>query len=209
MKISISNTRLRKAIYEAYEGKCFYTGQPVAWGDMAIDHVIPKCEGGKDTIYNYVLTSRRLNSQKSARLDRDRVEAVLYIVRLVYARKVLSYLKRHGNSKARQDKRDKKQAQNKWTYDLFKAIGELFYSVLLENGKTSVLHIHKAQKASLETFGVSLPFYVETFLPYDPNLDYCGFRKTEKKRIDMAIESLSKHIQISTDALKKALVAKF
>lgn len=33
---------LRLAIYEAYKGKCFYTGQPVPYQDFEVDHIIPE-----------------------------------------------------------------------------------------------------------------------------------------------------------------------
>ena len=33
---------LRLAIYEAYKGKCFYTGEPVSYLDFEVDHVIPE-----------------------------------------------------------------------------------------------------------------------------------------------------------------------
>lgn len=59
MKISISDLKLRKAIYEAFEGRCFYTGQPVSFEKMCIDHVVPKSKGGENNIYlalkNHVL----------------------------------------------------------------------------------------------------------------------------------------------------------
>lgn len=33
---------LRLAIYEAYKGKCFYTGEPVSYIDFQVDHIIPE-----------------------------------------------------------------------------------------------------------------------------------------------------------------------
>lgn len=40
-KTRISDT-LRLAIYEAYQGKCFYTGKPVSYIDFEVDHIIPE-----------------------------------------------------------------------------------------------------------------------------------------------------------------------
>lgn len=40
-KTRISDT-LRLAIYEAYQGKCFYTGEPVSYIDFEVDHIIPE-----------------------------------------------------------------------------------------------------------------------------------------------------------------------
>lgn len=36
---------LRLAIYEAYKGKCFYTGIPVSYIDFEVDHIIPESMG--------------------------------------------------------------------------------------------------------------------------------------------------------------------
>ena len=36
-KTRIADT-LRLAIYEAYQGRCFYTGEPVAYIDFEVDH---------------------------------------------------------------------------------------------------------------------------------------------------------------------------
>lgn len=33
---------LRLAIYEAYKGRCFYTGEPVSYIDFEVDHIIPE-----------------------------------------------------------------------------------------------------------------------------------------------------------------------
>ena len=40
-KTRIADT-LRLAIYEAYQGRCFYTGEPVAYIDFEVDHIIPE-----------------------------------------------------------------------------------------------------------------------------------------------------------------------
>lgn len=40
-KTKISDT-LRLAIYDAYKGKCFYTGDPVPYQDFEVDHIIPE-----------------------------------------------------------------------------------------------------------------------------------------------------------------------
>jgi len=42
----MSKTKLddswRLAIYDAYKGKCFYTGEPVTYQDFEVDHIIPQ-----------------------------------------------------------------------------------------------------------------------------------------------------------------------
>lgn len=46
MTYNMSKTKiedaLRLAIYEAYKGRCFYTGKPVSYIDFEVDHVIPE-----------------------------------------------------------------------------------------------------------------------------------------------------------------------
>lgn len=83
---------LREAMYKAFGGKCFYTGQNIGFEDMAIDHILPKSKGGLDIISNYALTSRHLNSKKSAKVDYSQIERMLYLVKTVYTPKVNKYL---------------------------------------------------------------------------------------------------------------------
>ena len=148
MKISISDLKLRKAIYEAFEGRCFYTGQPVSFEKMCIDHVVPKSKGGENDIYNYVLTSQRLNAQKSAKLYRQHVEPVLYIIKAVYAPKVMKIYHKLTRRKVfyidfrRRDPnrlrnavqldifnyaREREEANRGW-YDLARAFGQFWYA---------------------------------------------------------------------------------
>jgi hypothetical protein len=72
---------LKAAIYDAYSGKCFYTGEPIAFQDTEIDHLIPesyadrldslKIEYGLEqdfqinSIENLVPTKSALNKSKS------------------------------------------------------------------------------------------------------------------------------------------------
>ena len=73
--------------------KCFYTGQNVTEDNCAIDHVIPKSKGGEDSVFNYVLTTRHINGRKTNKLDEEKVKNILYLVRTVYAPRVLRILK--------------------------------------------------------------------------------------------------------------------
>lgn len=38
---------LRLAIYDAYKGKCFYTGEPVSYIDFEVDHIIPESKASE------------------------------------------------------------------------------------------------------------------------------------------------------------------
>jgi hypothetical protein len=64
--LSISNPMVRKAVYAAFGGKCFYTGQPLPQDGFQIDHVIPQMKGGADSFDNYVLSTPRINMRKGA-----------------------------------------------------------------------------------------------------------------------------------------------
>lgn len=44
----------RKALYRAFNGQCFWTGNLLDYSNMGIDHVIPKAKGGPDNFLNYV-----------------------------------------------------------------------------------------------------------------------------------------------------------
>lgn len=91
---SISDADVRKAIWEAFRGRCFYTAQPVPLLEASIDHVVPRSLGGPDNIFNYVLTTKPRNTLKSARFDPIGATAALALVRTVYAPRVLTRLSR-------------------------------------------------------------------------------------------------------------------
>ncbi len=86
--IAISDLELRQAIYNVFKGKDYYTGQPITFQEMRIDHIVPKSKGGPDNIYNYVPTSARINARKGARFDAMAATAILAMVRTTYAPKV-------------------------------------------------------------------------------------------------------------------------
>ena len=97
MKISISNPHVRKAIYRAYKGQCFFTGRPVSEEDMAIDHLIPKSKGGEDSLENFVLTFHDLNSGKSNKLDNE-LERMRWAVKEIYAPRAQKIFEKISNN---------------------------------------------------------------------------------------------------------------
>jgi len=97
MKISISNPHVRKAIYRAYKGQCFFTGRPVSEDDMAIDHLIPKSKGGEDTFENLVLTFHDLNFGKSNKLDNE-LERMRWAVKEIYAPRAQKIFEKISNN---------------------------------------------------------------------------------------------------------------
>ena len=84
---------LRQAIYKAFKGKCFWTGLPVEFDDMHIDHAWPKVKGGADSVENYVLSSNHMNHRKFDVLDEDEIKPILYIIKTVHAPKVKRYVR--------------------------------------------------------------------------------------------------------------------
>ena len=90
--IPTSDKLLRQAMFIAFDGKCFYTGRGVAFGEMHIDHIRPRSNGGQDCIANYVLCCQEINFRKSAR-HADSFEAVVSeTVKLLFADRVASVL---------------------------------------------------------------------------------------------------------------------
>jgi HNH endonuclease len=83
--IETTQKHLLRAIYEAHEGRCFYTGRFVFLDEVAIDHIYPKSKGGKNCIANYVLTSKYVNSKKMVSVDELLVERMQYINQVAYA----------------------------------------------------------------------------------------------------------------------------
>ncbi len=74
--IKTSNNYLRKAMFKAFNGRCFYTGEKLTENEMIIDHVIPKSKGGKDSVYNYVITSQRINTKKNNKYNPELAERI-------------------------------------------------------------------------------------------------------------------------------------
>lgn len=83
-KVDVKDELVRQAIWEVYNHKCFYTGNPLKYSDMELDHIIAAsyrnrpdklkkalCECGfendfeLDSLYNLVPTSKYENRRKS------------------------------------------------------------------------------------------------------------------------------------------------
>ena len=203
-KISISNPKLRKAIYEVFEGMCFFTGQQVALEDMTIDHIVPRSKGGADDVYNYVLTSRHLNAKKKAKLDIKGVEPSLYIIKLVYAPKVLkrfyksqkvvrfrprlySRFKKPGVQLDLFSKEAVKERENRRYFDTVNALGGLFYSLLHKSHEDAYL----ANESFRLFSGCDLPSFREVFTKYNSKFDYKLAAEEDAKRMKKNIEDLN------------------
>ena len=65
---SSESTRLwRRAIKEHFDCQCVYCGEFHELHNLTIDHVRPKCKGGKDITANVVPSCRRCNQEKGSR----------------------------------------------------------------------------------------------------------------------------------------------
>ncbi|WP_276309646.1 HNH endonuclease, partial [Peribacillus acanthi] len=40
--MNLQDSMLRRAIFEVYDSKCFYTGDPLDFSNMELDHIIPR-----------------------------------------------------------------------------------------------------------------------------------------------------------------------
>lgn len=86
---------LRYSIHEAFEGIDFYTGKPLNFENMSIDHIIPRASGGQDNVFNYVPTNAITNSLKGHKFTFEDLET-LKVVRDIYGPRVMALLKAYG-----------------------------------------------------------------------------------------------------------------
>jgi len=92
MEVKPNAPIVRKAIYHAYKGKCFYTGRLIKPDQMEIDHLIPVSKGGKNCFENYVLTCKDINLGKSNKCD-DEILRMSWAVKNIYAPRAKRYYK--------------------------------------------------------------------------------------------------------------------
>lgn len=87
--IKTSDVYLRKSIYKAHNGKCFYTGEKLSNDYFEIDHIIPVKNGGQNNILNYVLCSSSLNRRKKDKYKNDVLEKFVLLNKLMFVDKVV------------------------------------------------------------------------------------------------------------------------
>lgn len=71
-----SLAKYKEELLKEFEGKeiiDFYTGEPIAYEDISIDHVIPWSFMYSDDIWNLVITSKSYNSSKSNSIPSDEI----------------------------------------------------------------------------------------------------------------------------------------
>lgn len=71
-KMPIKRPKLTKSnIWKRDNGVCQYTGRKLSKNDGNIDHVIPKCRGGKESWDNLVLCDKHLNEKKGHQIAKE------------------------------------------------------------------------------------------------------------------------------------------
>ena len=90
--IPITDRLLRRAVFVAFGGKCFYSGRDVSFDEMHIDHIRPKSKGGQDCISNYALCCQEINFRKNGKHSDSFEQVVTEVVKLLFATKVASVL---------------------------------------------------------------------------------------------------------------------
>jgi hypothetical protein len=99
----LSEPILRIAIHEAFEGRDIYTGLPLAYNEMSIDHIVPRSKQGVfdksgqtlDNIFNYAPTTQEINNAKGSKFEHEHLQ-ILEMVKNVYAPRVISLLELYG-----------------------------------------------------------------------------------------------------------------
>ena len=112
MNIHIADKALRKAMFSVFGGRCFYSGRELNDDNFHIDHIVPKIKGGEDSVFNYVPCDSQINVQKSDNYDKNSVVGVLYLVKTVYAQKVIKEIERIRSIKGKNDLKLSKRKGN-------------------------------------------------------------------------------------------------
>jgi len=91
--MATTDPKLRKAIFKAHKGKCFYSGRTLDPKNFHIDHVMPDAAGGAWHHDNYVPCCPIINVQKSDSYNAELVERMHFIIKTVYSPKVERIMK--------------------------------------------------------------------------------------------------------------------
>ena len=82
IKIKLPNIK-RKSVKKLLKDKiiqrdgfvCFYSGKELSYDDLTIEHLIPVCRGGKNTLENMVLCTKEENQKMG---DKDLITKIKY-----------------------------------------------------------------------------------------------------------------------------------
>lgn len=112
-RITTTCNMVRKAVYRAYSGRCFYTGSKISFDNFHIDHLVPDAKGGADCFSNYVACRPDINLAKSDFLNRDTEDfpATRYLVKHKYAPRALKLYRKLVKDRQEESKRPRKSRE--------------------------------------------------------------------------------------------------
>jgi len=93
------NQELKRSLWEAHDGLCFYTGIPITMFDMHIDHIQPLSKDGSDELNNLVPCSTRAKRQKANMFNENITNQMIMFNSLVYTPKVEKLLNKYKSAK--------------------------------------------------------------------------------------------------------------
>lgn len=93
------NQELKRTLWEAHDGLCFYTGIPITMFDMHIDYIQPLSKGGNDELNNLVPCCNRAKKQKANIFNENTTKQIIMFNSLVYAPKVEKLLDKYKSEK--------------------------------------------------------------------------------------------------------------
>lgn len=91
-EVDLTDKKVRKAFFKAFDGKCYYTQKPLTFDAFHIDHILPRSRGGQDVLMNLVVCDPAVNSGKLNAYDEAFVTKHQEIVKHNQALKVMAYL---------------------------------------------------------------------------------------------------------------------
>ncbi len=84
------NKKLRLKVHAKYGGRCAYCGKAIAYKDMQVDHLNPKCLGGPNEESNLMPTCRQCNHYKRG----EKLESFRESIETLHERIVKPYIHR-------------------------------------------------------------------------------------------------------------------
>jgi len=87
--ITKDDALLRRAMYEAFDGQCFYTGRKLDFNEFHIDHIKPISKGGENCIENYVLSCGYINRKKQDKYTDRFIELTTELNKLLFVDRVV------------------------------------------------------------------------------------------------------------------------
>lgn len=97
--INIHDKNIRILLFNAHNGKCFYTNKMIKINSFDIDHIIPIKHGGKNIIKNIVPCDPCLNRRKNCKYDFILLEKMIFLNELMYCEKIIKMINKNSTEK--------------------------------------------------------------------------------------------------------------